>query len=188
MSTTRKKKKTKKSGSSIIIPIIIILLAIIAAIAIYYLSEPKATIKKPKAVQIQGQPETPTNQPETTKSQPITKTTQQGTSVKPKPETKTFLEGTWVSQSNGAMLEFHDHTFNIDIPSVDSPNYQKGSFSINGKEITFSYNNGKVPCGEEKGVYTFRLSKDILHLKVKQDNCKTRRDELVAEWQHFSGK
>lgn len=175
MSTKRKKRGTRRSGTSIIVPLIIILLAAVAAIAIYYLSERPKTVQKPQAKQIQNQ-------------QRQIKNTQPESPVKTKPKAKTLLEGTWISQSDGAMLQFHDHTFNIDFPSVDSHNYKKGSFSIEGKQITFSYEKGETPCDKEKGIYTFRISKGILHLKVEKDNCKSRRGKLVADWERFSSK
>lgn len=174
MSTKRKKRGAQKSGTSIMIPLIIILLAIIAAIAVYFLSEKAKTVQKPQVEQIQNQ-------------KPI-KTTKPENPAKAVPGTRTFLEGTWVSQSDGAMLQFHNHTFSIDIPSVDSQNYKKGTFSIKGKQITFSYTTGKTLCDKEEGIYTYRLSKGILHLKVNKDNCKSRRGTLVADWEHFSDR
>ncbi len=167
----RKRRKPQKPGSFLTILLIIILLAIIAAITSYFLTRKSTPVTKTQSEQTLNKKE-PQNKPSETPS----------TS---KPEAKTILEGTWVSRSDGALLEFHNNTFSIDIPSVDSHNYQKGSFSIEGNQISFLYLAGKTPCGIEKGIYTYRLSDGSLHFKVEKDNCKSRQEKLVTIWDRF---
>ncbi len=180
MSTKRRNSKNpKKSGDFVTMLLVIILLAIIAAIAAYFLTQKSTTTTKPSQTELnQANKETTTSKPN-----------QQGTQTEvAKAENKTILEGTWVSRSDGAMLEFHNSTFNIDIPSVDSPSYQKGTFSLEGTHIIFTYQNGETPCSKEKGVYTYKLTDGSLSLEVVNDNCKSRKDKLVATWDRFSTK
>lgn len=175
MSTRKRKSGSRKnSGSLLTILLVIVLLAIIAAVAAYYLTKKPVPGKKLPTEQVTNQKENKNKQPEN--------------SASGKSETKTFLEGTWVSQNDGAMLEFHYNTFSIDLPSVDSQSYQKGTFSITGNEITFSYSNAKVPCGSEKGTYTYKLSNGSLQLKAQNDPCKIRKQKLVAVWDRFNDK
>jgi len=175
MSTKKgKRRKPQKSGSFSTILLIIILLAVIAAIVSYFLTRKSKPITKPQTEQVESNNEPQNKQPEASETA--------------KPGVKTILEGTWVSRNDGALLEFHNNTFNIDIPSVDSHNYQKGSFSIEGSQITFSYPEGKNSCGAEKGIYTYELSHGSIQFKVEKDNCKSRQEKLVAIWDHFSDK
>lgn len=168
----RKPRKTQKPGSVLTVLLIIILLAILAAITSYFLTKQPTPITKTQSEQVKKGKE-PQHKPT---EKPSTK----------KPEVKTILEGTWVSRSDGALLEFHNNTFSIDIPSVDSHNFQKGLFSIEGAQITFLYPTGKTPCDVEKGVYTYDISDGSLHFKVEKDNCKSRQEKLVATWDRFS--
>jgi uncharacterized protein YdeI (BOF family) len=159
--------------------LIIILLAIVAAIAAYFLMQKSTTSTQPtqtENIQPNKQEITPKFNPSETQGE------------NPKPALKTALEGTWVSRSDGALLEFHDNTFSIDIPSVDSHSYQKGTFSLEGTQVTFSYTDGKNPCGQGKGIYTYKISEGSLYLKFVEDNCKARRDKLVAIWDQFITK
>ena len=159
--------------------LIIILLAIIAAIAAYFLMQ-KSTTSDQSSQTEKVQP----NREETT-SESAAAGKQKGTV---QPAVKTTLEGTWVSRSDGALLQFHDNTFSIDIPSVDSHSYQKGNFALEGAQLTFSYPDGKNPCGPGKGIYTYKISDGSLYLKVVEDNCKARRDKLATVWDQFSTK
>lgn len=174
--STRKRNpgKSKNSGDLLTILLVIVLLAVIAAITAYYLTKKPAHSKKSQTEQLQNKKanENKETQPPAT-----------GNS-----ETTTLLEGTWVSQNDGALLEFHRHTFSLDLPSVDSHSYKKGIFSIDGNQITFSYSNINNVCGSQKGIYTFKLSNGSLHLKAKKDDCKFRKQKLVATWDRFDTK
>ncbi len=175
MSTTKKKtKKAKGSGSLSTVLLVILLLAVIAAVIAYYFSKKPVPRAHPKTEQIQ-------------KRKTSEKKTQKNTTTVSS-VVKTILEGTWVSQNDGAILEFHHNLFSIDLPSVDSHNYKKGDFSIKGDQITFSYTGENATCGKEKGVYTFKLSDGSLQLKAKKDACKLRKHKLVATWDRFNVK
>ena len=175
MSTKKRKPRNAKgSGSLSTVLLVIILLAVVAAITAYYLSKKPVPRKKQSTEQTQNQKKNNSHQKTASTRNPS--------------EVKTILEGNWVSQSDGALLEFHNNTFSIDLPSVDSHNYKKGIFSINGNQINFSYTNANVTCGKEKGVYTFKLSDGSLHLKAKKDDCKFRKLKLVATWDRFNAK
>ena len=170
----RKQRNTKGSGNLLTLLLVILLLAIIAAITAYYLTQKPASGKK--------------FQTEQSHNQKSSKNTQSEASTINKSETKTILEGTWVSQNDGAILEFHNNTFSIDLPSVDSHSFQKGTFSVEGNQVIFKYLNAKTPCGKEKGIYTYKVSDGSLRLKARKDDCKIRKQKLVATWEHFNVK
>ena len=174
--STRKRNtgKTKRSGDLLSILLVIVLLAVIAAITAYYLTKKPAHSKKSQTEQLQ-----------TKKANENRKTQSPATGNS---KATTVLEGTWVSQNDGALLEFHNNTFSLDLPSVDSHSYKKGIFSINGNLITLSYSNTNNACGTQKGIYTFKLSDGSLHLKAKKDDCKFRKQKLVATWDRFDTK
>jgi len=166
--------KTKRSGDLLSILLVIILLAVIAAITAYYLTKKPVQSKQSQTEQLHNK-----------KANENRKTQSPATGY---PKATTVLEGTWVSQNDGALLEFHNHTFSLDLPSVDSHSYKKGTFSIEGNMITVSYSNTNNACGRQKGIYTFRLIGGSLHLKAKKDACKFRKQKLVATWDRFDTK
>lgn len=174
--STRKRNpgKNKNSGDLLSILLVVIVLAVIAAITAYYLTKKPVHSKKSQTEQPHNQK---TNGNKNTKSP-----------AKENTVTTTVLEGTWVSQNDGALMEFHENNFSLDLPSVDSHSYKKGIFSIEGNQVTFSYSNINNACGKQKGIYTFKLSDGSLHLKAKKDACKFRKQKLVATWDRFNTK
>ncbi len=170
----RKSNKSKKPGDFATMLLVFILLAIVAAIAAYFLMQRSANNQPKPATETEKQQER-TSQPE----RPGT------TGTMEKPVAKTALEGVWVSRNDGAMLTFHQDTFSIDIPSVDNHIFLKGTFALNGSQITFSYPVGKSPCQQQKGTYTYKIADGSMNLKVFSDNCAPRKNTLVATWDKF---
>lgn len=147
-----------------------ILLAAIAALIAYYLSRPGDKQKKdntPPASQIQLKE----NKPAVISSTPEA--------------SKTALEGNWVSDENGTMLEIHGNKFSMDSPSVDNHTYYEGAISISGNTVTFTFKGNKMPCPNQPGSYTFHIKDKQLILKEKEDSCTTRTAKLSGVWAHL---
>lgn len=169
-----KKRKRNKAQAPISIStvlLVFILLAIVAAIAAYYITKKSTPRALPRPVHILNQKELQNKKPSLPKA---------------KPGIKNPMEGTWVSRSDGAILEVHSNKFSIDLPSVDSHNFQQGVITTEGAKVIFIFTGDKNPCKEGRGVYTFKIVQGSLHFKVEKDNCQSRKEKIVAVWDRFS--
>ena len=99
--------------------------------------------------------------------------------------TKNPLEGTWVSTSDGRMLEIHGISFSMELPSVSSHQIIKGDIHITGNVVTFVYSGSKDECGGNPGTYSFVINNGSLHFSVKQDKCPNRKQIFSATWEKF---
>lgn len=129
--------------------------------------------------------------PESTKNGQTETSPQTNTPEKPKPERKkideippqpTWLEGTWVSSSNGAMLTFKDNTFSMDFPSVENRSPLEGRFVLNGKKIEFTGTQKDDICGQQIGKYTVSPDGKDIVIKCLSDDCNRRASNLEASW------
>jgi len=99
--------------------------------------------------------------------------------------TPTFLNGTWVSRSDGRLLEIHGNRFTLELPSVSDHSITKGTIQISGNTATILYTETENQCSIHKGVYTFSISKGVLHFSVKQDICTGRKKIFSTSWDKF---
>lgn len=164
-----KKKKTKFSPW-LIFALVIILIALISMGIGYYLT----TIENPKIH------EWATNGEETeTATKPETGA---------KPETaakvveKTPLEGSWVSNYDGAILTFTGLDFLLELPSVDSLEKITGKIAMEKTIVTFYYTSGKKSCIDVEGHYQFTFEGGELSFKVIKDQCASRKERMTANW------
>lgn len=168
-----KRKSSQKPDPQISLRNIIyvfIILAAIAALIAYYLSKQDAKQKSdntPPASQIQLNE----NKPAVISSTPT--------------ESKTAIEGNWVSDENGTMMEVHGNKFSLDSPSVDNHTYYEGSVSTSGNTVTFTFKGKNMPCPKQVGIYTFVIKDKQLILKIKEDSCTTRSAKLPGTWVHL---
>ena len=101
---------------------------------------------------------------------------------KPKAIEKTPLEGSWVSNYDGAILTFTGLDFVVELPSVDSPEKISGKIAIEKTIVTFYYTNGKKSCIDVEGHYQFSFDKDEIFFKVIKDQCASRKERMTATW------
>lgn len=168
MAKRRSSKQVSKISIRTILFVIIILAAVAAVITYFiYQSEKNQNSNKlgPSASQIKIKPNTP----------PVISAT--------KP--KSPIDGNWVNNNNGVMLNIHNSKFSIDSPSVDNHTFYKGNISIQGKLLVFTFTSKITPCGNQKGRYIYSIKNNQLRLKVKTDSCIMRKNKLEGTWSHF---
>lgn len=165
----RKTKKSKTKISIRTILFVIIILAAVAALITFFIyqheGDQSRKNKGPSASQIEIKQTSP----------PIL-------SSKP---TKSVVDGNWVNDDNGVMLDFHHAKFSIDSPSVDNHTFYKGSFTISKDKIIFNFNGKNNPCPNQRGIYTYTLKNNQLVLKAISDSCNIRKQKLDGAWAHF---
>ncbi len=98
---------------------------------------------------------------------------------------KNPLDGTWVSTSDGRMLEIHGISFTMELPSVSSHQIIKGEIHITGNTVTLVYSDSKDKCGENPGIYSFVINNGNLRFSVKHDKCPGRKQIFSATWEKF---
>ncbi len=99
--------------------------------------------------------------------------------------TKSILDGTWVSSTDGRMLEIHGTSFTLELPSVSEHRITKGKILINGDIATIIYSGTKDKCAEEPGTYSLIIDKGSIHFTVKHDNCPGRKQVFSTTWNKF---
>lgn len=114
----------------------------------------------------------------------ITETVAEKTVATEIPDAKVVspIEGTWVSNNDGAMLTIVGKNFTIELPSVDSPQKTKGTINYNDNNITFLYSSAKNECGTKPGEYKYQISSDEIYFTVINDDCKVRAEQLGCGW------
>jgi uncharacterized protein YxeA len=94
----------------------------------------------------------------------------------------TLLNGTWVSEYDGAIMEIKGHSFTLEMPSVSNGTIIKGTIQINGKEVSLTYVSGSETCKQKQGKYAFEIKNNKLVFKLINDECKSRADRMSAAW------
>ena len=153
---TKKSKQQNKNGLITII-VVIVVLAAVSIIAGWYFSdknsEKNTTPDKEQTVQT-----------ETKKPDAI----------------KTPIEGTWVSNYDGAMLSITGLSFSLDLASVDKSVTIKGTILVKDDLVTFINKNGI--CKDIQGQYRFSLKNNELTFKLVSDECTSRKERMTASW------
>ncbi len=98
---------------------------------------------------------------------------------------KSVLDGTWVSTTDGRMLEIHGTSFSMELPSVSEHKVIKGKIHINGDIATIIYSGTKDKCAEKPGTYSFVINKGSIHFTLKHDNCPGRKQVFSTTWDKF---
>src|SRR5262245_23996838 len=57
-----------------------------------------------------------------------------------------------------------------------------GSYRLAGDTISLRDERGPATCGDEPGLYLWRMTADTLRFRVVSDRCEGRRSVLAAEW------
>ncbi len=162
-SKRRSVKKQKKSHSYLIIFIVIIAIAA-AAIAYFVYGVGKTKHAFP-------------TKPHTT----ITKTVHKKKTIR----AKSALEGTWVSTSDGRMLEIYGNLFTLELPSVSEHKITKGKISISGNTASILFTGTNDKCSRDAGTYSFVVGKGSIRFSVKHDNCPGRKQIFSTTWERF---
>ncbi len=97
--------------------------------------------------------------------------------LKPSP-----LEGTWVSNYDGAMLSIKGGSFSIETPSVEASSKVKGKIMIVKTIATFVNINGNEKCREVEGHYSFSIDDGELQFKKIKDACNKRESRMRESW------
>lgn len=95
---------------------------------------------------------------------------------------KTPIEGTWVSNYDGAILTINGLTFSIDLPSVEQAVSVKGTMAVEQNLVTFNNTNGDETCRNTEGHYQFSFENDEISFKLIKDNCSSRKERMTASW------
>jgi hypothetical protein len=98
---------------------------------------------------------------------------------------KSLLEGSWVSQTDGRMLEIHGENFTLERPSVSDHEVIKGKILLSGKKVRFLYTAPDGLCSGNPGIYSFSLQKGELHFTSIKEECKSRKRILTSVWKKF---
>lgn len=169
MCAKTRKQKTRRTkepkGSLMTILFVLVIISILAAAITYFLYG----IGKPNS-------KTPA------KVSPVTTKTVAGNQ---NIRTKSILDGTWVSTTDGRMLEIHGTSFSMELPSVSEHKITKGEIHINGDIATIIYSGTKDKCAEKPGTYSFVINKGSIHFTLKHDNCPGRKQVFSTTWNKF---
>jgi hypothetical protein len=92
------------------------------------------------------------------------------------------LEGTWVSNYDGAMLSIKGGSFSIEMPSVDASSKVEGKIMIVKTIATFVNTNGNEKCREVEGHYSFSINNDELQFTKIKDSCSKRESRMKESW------
>jgi len=95
---------------------------------------------------------------------------------------KTSLEGTWVSNYDGAILTITGLSFTIENPGVDDPTKLSGKLAVEQNLVTFVNTGGKEICNGIEGHYQFTFEKDEVSFKLIKDNCESRKERMTVSW------
>ncbi len=160
-SKTKRRKKPKVSLATVLF-IFVIISIVAVAIAYFYFD-----IGKPKSHSANNSVKTTAN----TATKHIA--------------AKSVLDGTWVSTTDGRMLEIHGTAFSMELPSVSEHGVTKGSITISGNVATIIYFGTRDKCAENPGTYSFIIRKGSIHFAVRHDNCPGRKLIFATTWDKF---
>ena len=164
MAKRKRKRKSKGNNATVVMISVLIILAIVSIVIAYFVLYSEET------------------KDETTKT-PATDQVEQKEKIKQEAKTsKTALEGTWVSNYDGAMLTIEGLGFTLDQPSVDGSGQIKGTLAVEKAIVTFKNINGIDKCIGKEGRYIFSFENDELNLKLINDPCKSRTEKMTAGW------
>ena len=106
--------------------------------------------------------------------------------VRETPESKVApnpIEGTWVSNYDGAMLTISGDSFSLEIPGVDEGGAARGSLTMEGNICTFVYESGSASCKGVEGHYLYSIQDNgEIFFELIKDICGSRKERMSATW------
>ena len=155
--STRSKKRNKPGNykTLIILFIVLVTIAIASVIISYFITNDKSDILSQK-----------TEQSDQLQQDNI----------------QTSLEGTWVSNYDGAILTITGVSFTIETPGVDDPTKTSGKLAIEQNLVTFINTGDEEVCKGTEGHYQFTFEKDEVSFKLIKDKCESRKERMTVSW------
>lgn len=160
----KSRKKPNRNNTTITLVMIIILLATISVVTAYFMLDDE---DKPSQDLIENLTQTTT-----------TEVNEKNTESK----ITTPIDGTWVSNYDGAMLTISGNTFSIEMPSVDASSKVKGSLAVEETIVSFSNTSGNKACIGKEGHYNFSFIDGELMLNKIKDPCESRAQRMSETW------
>jgi hypothetical protein len=162
--THRRKKSRPLSIGQLVL--FFVILAVLSALIAFFIIRPDKKTEQTHSTPVHQQAETAVISEKTTARNP--------------------LNGTWVSDNDGSILEIHQHTFSIEIPSIDRHTIRKGNCEVIQNQIRFSYSDSLSNCLGKPGIYTFLIIKKThVQFTPVKDACSGRAERLSAKWERF---
>lgn len=94
----------------------------------------------------------------------------------------TPIDGTWVSNYDGAMLSISGTTFTLELPSVDASGTAKGSITVQSTLVIFLNKTGNKTCIGKEGHYKYSFENNELILTKIKDPCENRSERMTESW------
>lgn len=165
----KSRKKNINNNSLVTLIIIIVLLGIISVVTAYFmLDEDQKDI--PQLIEnVIGSSDTNIETP--IETQPI----EEKVITSP-------IDGTWVSNYDGAMLTISNGSFSIEMPSVDASSKVKGSLAVENTIVTFINATGNKSCIGKEGHYNYSFKDGELMLNMIKDQCENRSERMNETW------
>lgn len=170
MAKKRRSRKKPKSGNSFItMVIIIVLLVIVSVVTAYFIlgddeKQIPELIENVFSTQDKSSEEIKNNEPKTENT------------------IETAIDGTWVSNYDGAMLTITGNTFSLEMPSVDASSKIKGSLAVEKTIISFTNTSGNKACIGKEGHYNYSFIDGELMLNKIKDPCDSRSQRMTETW------
>lgn len=95
---------------------------------------------------------------------------------------KANIDGTWVSENDGAMLTIKGRDYTIELPNVDGTIVGKGTIVALKHQVTFVNTSEDSDCTVSPGVYNYELGDNTITFQKVDDKCKSRINRLTAIW------
>lgn len=102
----------------------------------------------------------------------------------PEKITQKYIEGCWLSFSEGSSLTMKKNTYRIDFSGVESSEPIVGKYTLEKDIVTFTTTDG--PCEKVVGKYRVKLVGEDIKFVCKSDDCLKRKSALVSEWEWFT--
>lgn len=157
----RKPKKTKLNGVWIFLAIVIVIAIISMLLSYFWISE-----EKPDVLLLPAQEQTKETTPKQTA-----------------PIVANEIQGTWVSNYDGAMLTISGLDFELELSGIDETEKISGKLSVEANIVTFVYTSGTKVCKGPEGHYLYSIDESgDLFFKLIKDTCESRKERMTANW------
>lgn len=158
---SRKRRSAKPNRLWVVVAIIIVIAIITMIVSYFYLDE-----DKPDVLLLP-----PTEQQDS----------DEGTDTSTAPVSQ--IDGTWVSNYDGAILTLRGDSFSLEISGVDETEKIEGSLAIESNIVTFVYVSGTEVCKGPEGHYLYSIEDNgDIFFKLIKDICDSRKERMTATW------
>jgi flagellar basal body-associated protein FliL len=159
----RKSKKTRLNGVWIFLAIVIVIAIISMLLSYFWISE-----DKPDVLLLPAQEQSKEATPKQERTTPIT---------------AKEIQGTWVSNYDGAMLTISGLDFELELSGVNETEKISGTLAVEGNIVTFVYTAGSKACKGPEGHYLYSIDEsEELFFKLIKDTCESRKERMTASW------